>query len=58
MGFDIGRRRAAVVHAGQLLHLVFLLLTSERVGYRNWVKVNHEFFFVPLKSSHDNWQLL
>ena len=41
MGFDIGRRRAAVVHAGQLLHLVFLLLTTERVGYRNWVKVNH-----------------
>ena len=39
MGFDIGRRRAAVVHAGQLLHLVFLLLTTERVGYRNWVKV-------------------
>ena len=41
MGFDIGRRRAAVVHAGQLLHLVFLLLTTERVEYRNWVKVSH-----------------
>ena len=49
MGFDIGRRRAAVVHAGQLLHLVFLLLTTERVGYRNWVKVSCKFYFVPLR---------
>ena len=39
MGFDVGRRRAAAVHAGQLLHMVYLLLTSERLGYRQWVMV-------------------
>ncbi len=39
MGFDYGRRRAAVVHAGQLLHLVYLLMTSDRLGYRQWVMV-------------------
>ena len=39
MGFNMGRKPAALIHSGQLLFMAYSVFINEKLKYPEWVRV-------------------